>query len=68
MNVYRFIGALGFITGSIALLLVFISVSETSAWVPDMIAIHFQDQSTPNFLGGIGAIASGAYLVIVGHR
>jgi hypothetical protein len=67
MNVYRFIGVIGFATGAIALTLALGSDSDAGLWLPDAIVAQLRGEYFQNFLGGIGAVASGFYLIFFGN-
>jgi hypothetical protein len=67
MNVDRFIGTIGLVSGTMALAFIFAPDTQAGAWLPEVIATEFRSQVIQHFLGGIGAIASGSYLVLFGN-
>lgn len=63
MNAYRFIGVIGFTTGALALAFVLGADSQIGLWLPETIVAQFRGQLVQHFVAGIGAIASGGYLM-----
>lgn len=64
MNAFRFIGAIGLFAGSMALALIFIPDIQAGTWLSDALAAEYPNQTVQHLLGGIGAIASGGYLIL----